>query len=109
MSSQQAGSAGTPGTGDPSDRATSFQPVEGGNEQHSGSVLMVEAYAMIWTILMVWLVTMWRKQARLNERLDGLEGAIEKAASKSGQALLDPGAPVVGKEAAAGTLGGPTS
>jgi CcmD family protein len=109
MSSQQANPAGTSPTSDPSDRATTFQPVEGGNEQHSGSVLMVEAYAMIWTILMVWLVTMWRKQAKLNERLDGLEGAIAKASSRSTQPLVEPGAAAVAKEAAARKLGGQTS
>jgi hypothetical protein len=109
MSSHQAGSAGTQPAGDPESRATTFQPVEGGNEQHSGSVLMVEAYALIWAILMVWLVTMWRKQARLNERLDGLEGAIAKASSRSASPRIDPGAPDVSKEAAAGKLGGQTS
>ena len=73
----------------PDDRATTFQPVEGGGEQRSGGTLMVAAYSVIWTILMVWLVMMWRKQARLNERLDGLEGAIV-AASRSPAASAKP-------------------
>lgn len=64
------------------DRATTFQPTEGGSEQRSGSTLMVEAYAVIWTLLMVWLVMLWRKQAALNLRIDGLEGAIVKASVK---------------------------
>ena len=36
----------------PEDRSTTFQPVEGGPEQHSGSTLLVEAYAVLWVILM---------------------------------------------------------
>ncbi len=109
MSALQAGSSGTPPSNDPADRATTFQPVEGGNEQHSGSVLMVEAYAMIWTLLMVWLITMWRKQTRLNERLEGLEGAIAKACSRPAQAPRDPGAASGAEEAAARKLGDQTS
>jgi hypothetical protein len=64
------------------DRATTFQPVEGGTEQHSGATLLVEAYAVLWVILMGWLVFQWRKQAALGARLDGLERAIDRAAAK---------------------------
>ena len=69
------------GEGGATDRSTSFVPTEGGPEQKNGQTLMVEAYAVIWTILMVWLVILWRKQASLNARLDGLESAIDKASS----------------------------
>ncbi len=65
----------------PEDRSTSFQPVDAGTEQHSGMTLMVEAYAVIWSILMVWLVMLWRKQGALNARLDGLERAIDRTAA----------------------------
>ncbi len=61
-------------------RATDFKPVEGG-EHYSGSTLLVEAYAAIWLILMFWLVLLWRKQASLTSRLDGLEAAIDRAAA----------------------------
>ena len=67
----------------PEGRSTSFQPTEGGAEQRSGATLLVEAYALIWMILMVWLVLLWRKQAALNLRLDGLEGAIVRASAKA--------------------------
>ncbi len=66
----------------PDDRSTTFQAVEGGTETRSGATLMVEAYAVIWTILMVWLVMLWRKQSALSKRLDGLEAAIDRAAAK---------------------------
>ncbi len=93
----------------PDDRATSFQPVEGGGEHRSGTTLMVEAYAIIWTLLMVWLVLLWRKQTRLNQRLEGLEGAIERASSRLASARQDPGAPAVRGEPAARKLGDQTS
>ena len=67
----------------PDDRSTTFQPVEGGTEQHSGATLLIEAYAVLWVILMGWLVFQWRKQASLNTRLAGLEQAIDRASAKA--------------------------
>ncbi len=66
----------------PDSRATTFQPVEGGPEQHSGSTLLVEAYAVLWVILMAWLLFLWRRQATLRVRLDRLEGVVDRAAAK---------------------------
>ena len=71
---------GTPTT--PDGRATTFQAVEGGTEQHSGTTLLVEAYAVLWVILMGWLLLMWRRQATVGARLDELEKAIDRAAAK---------------------------
>lgn len=65
----------------PNDRATTFQAVEGG-EQHSGAVLLVEAYAAIWLFLLAFVLVQWRRQATLHARLDELEGVIDRAASK---------------------------
>ncbi len=91
----------------PDDRATTFQPVEGGSEQRSGETLMVAAYSVIWTLLMVWLVFLWRKQARLNDKLDGLEGAIVAASARAG---VSQPKPIAAKaEAPAGKLGGQPS
>ncbi len=70
----------------PDDRSTTFQPVEGGTEQHSGATLLIEAYAVLWVILMGWLVFQWRRQAALGARLDGLERALDRAATKASQA-----------------------
>lgn len=67
----------------PDSRATDFRPVEGtAGERYSGSTLLVEAYAAIWLILMVWLVLLWNKQAALTSRLAGLESAIDRAAAQ---------------------------
>ncbi len=65
----------------PDDRATEFTAVQGG-EQYSGGSLLVEAYAAIWIILMAWIFMLWRKQATLGERLDGLERTIDRAAAE---------------------------
>ena len=63
----------------PDDRAQTFQPVEGGGEQRSGATLMVEAYVVLWVILMGWIFLLWRKQSGLHARLDELEKAIDAA------------------------------
>jgi hypothetical protein len=70
-------------TAKPEDRATTFQPVEGGPEQRNGTTLLIEAYAFLWIVLMAWLVFQWRRQGALNARVEGLERAIDRAAAKA--------------------------
>jgi hypothetical protein len=65
----------------PDDRATEFTAVDGG-EHYAGSTLLVEAYAAIWLVMMAWIFLLWRKQATLGERLDGLERTIDRAAAE---------------------------
>jgi CcmD family protein len=65
----------------PDSRDTQFQAVDGGTETHSGSTLLVEAYAVLWVILMGFVVAMWRKQSSINTRLDDLEKTIDRAAA----------------------------
>lgn len=66
------------------DRATEFKAVDGDSvgEHYDGYTLMVEAYAAIWLIMMVWFALLWRKQTRLSARVAGLEGAIARAERK---------------------------
>lgn len=59
-------------------RSTAFRPVEGGGETRSGTVLLVEAYAAIWLILFAMLWLGFRKQRRLDTRLQELERTIER-------------------------------
>ncbi len=66
----------------PDDRATEFKAVNETGEHFSGYTLMVEAYAAIWLILMIWLVLLWRKQADLTARVVGLESAIDRAEAR---------------------------
>lgn len=61
------------------DRATEFTAVDGTGEQYSGYTLLVEAYAAVWLILMVWLLLLWRKQSELRLRVGHLEAAIGRA------------------------------
>lgn len=66
------------------DRKAEFTAVPSGpgdQEQYSGSSLMVAAYVAIWVILMAWLLVLWRRQASIAARLDGLEAAIDRAAA----------------------------
>jgi len=71
----------------PNDRATTFQAVEGG-EQHSGAVLLVEAYAAIWLFLLGFVLIQWRRQAALHARLDDLERVVDRAAAKLEQGSI---------------------
>ena len=48
----------------------------------AAATLLVEAYAAIWLVLMAWIFLLWRKQASLGERLDGLERTIDRAAAE---------------------------
>jgi hypothetical protein len=73
------------------DRADTYAAVEGG-ETYSGSTLLVEAYAAIWLILFAWIYMIWRKQAELGARLDGLEAAIDRAVGASDKGASDKGA-----------------
>jgi hypothetical protein len=74
--------APAPTASTPDDRATSFQAVEGGTESRSGETLLVEAYVVLWVILMGWLYLTWRRQSTLGAQLDDLEKTIDKAATK---------------------------
>lgn len=66
----------------PDDRSTSFQAVPGGQEQYSGSTLLVGAYAVLWVILIAWVALVWRKATSLGARVDDLERILDEAAAK---------------------------
>jgi len=68
----------------PADRATEFTTVAS-SEHYDGSTLMVAAYAAIWVLLMAWIYLLWRKQAMLAARLDGLERSIDRAAAAAAE------------------------
>jgi hypothetical protein len=65
---------------EPEDRSTTFQPVTGGTEQRDGMKLMVTAYALVWAVLLGWVLMVWLRQRFLDERIRELEGAIERIA-----------------------------
>lgn len=80
--SAAASASAAPASSQASDRATSFQSVEGGKEQRSGSVLLVEAYALVWFFLLAWVALLWARQRKLDARIEGLEAAIDRAVAK---------------------------
>jgi hypothetical protein len=85
LAETQATPGATPPPSSVDDRATTFQAVSPNEAQHySGEGLLVSAYAILWTILLVWVAMLWRKQSLLNARLSDLEGVIQKA-SKAGK------------------------
>jgi len=68
---------------DPTDRATTFQAVQGNaKEQYSGGVLLVTAYAALWVVLFAWIALVWRKQSALGARLADLERVLDEAATE---------------------------
>jgi hypothetical protein len=72
----------TPSESSPSDRATTFQAVQGPQAEHySGEVLLVSAYAILWAILLAWVASMWRKQSTMNTRVNELEQILDRAAA----------------------------
>lgn len=72
------------------ERATEFTATYDTGEHYDGYTLMVEAYALLWVILMAWLVLVWRKQVSLSARVDGLESAIARAANKKAAEKPEP-------------------
>jgi hypothetical protein len=67
-------------TSQPGSRETEFRAVQGGTEMASGEVLLVEAYAALWVILLAFLLISWRRQSRIDSRLDGLERSFAQHA-----------------------------
>ncbi len=67
---------------EPAERGpTEFQSVGNAPANYNGFTLMVTAYALIWVILMVWLLMMWQKSRALAARVDELDLAIDRAAA----------------------------
>jgi hypothetical protein len=57
----------------PEDRSTQFVPVEGGDASTSAEALLVAAYAVMWALLLLVLLLTWRRQRRLEQRVNELE------------------------------------
>lgn len=68
-------------------RATAFRAVEGGGNTRSGAILMVEAYVVIW-LLVMFLV--WRTMRRLGQ-IDGRIAQLESDLKARGEADADGG------------------
>jgi hypothetical protein len=67
---------------EPAQRSAEFRAVEGGTEMVSGGTLLVEAYAALWIILLGFLLISWRRQTRIDARVDELEKALARSGAK---------------------------
>lgn len=54
-----------------------FAPVQGGGARRSGTVLLVEAYAAIWLILMLFVWKTNARQRKIEQRLGQLSAELE--------------------------------
>lgn len=68
------------------DRATTFKPVEGGQQLQSGEQLLVIAYMAFWLCVVVLVIFSFTKQRRLDQRIASLEVALAKERLKSAPA-----------------------
>lgn len=64
--------------GQPSQRSTEFVPFAGNEETNSAEGLLVAAYVLMWAVVFAFLFTSWRRQQRIDARLDELNKALAK-------------------------------
>lgn len=63
--------------GNPSDRSTEFQPVEGGGPATTDAgTFMVAAYALMWLATVLFIVQTWRKIRSVQGKVDQLQKAV---------------------------------
>ncbi len=56
--------------------STEFRPVVGGGETKSGEALLVGSYATIWVLVLLFVVSVWRRNRSLEDRLARVEKAL---------------------------------
>ena len=78
----------------PSMREGSFQAVEGGEAMHSGPLLLLSAYAVLWALLLFWILRLSRMQTRLSVQIARVEKALRDSlqapVSEPNQSVQDP-------------------
>ena len=62
----------------PSERSTEFVPFAGNTETSSAEGLLVTAYVLMWAVVFAFLFASWRRQQRIDTRLDELNKALAK-------------------------------
>ncbi len=55
------------------DRSTEFVATTGGEETTSAEVLLVAAYILMWALVLGFVWMSWRRQSKLDTRIDNLE------------------------------------
>ena len=89
MNAPELGAEATPApstsAGAPDDRATTFRAVQGGGETVAGGKLLIAAYAIVWVIVLLVVVRIFRRQNGVARELGELEGAIRRAQKQGGK------------------------
>lgn len=60
-----------------SDRSTEFVATTGGHETTSAEALLISAYIVMWALVLLFVWASWRRQSKLDARLDDLQKALE--------------------------------
>ncbi len=63
----------------PQDRSTEFVPVQGGSEGASAGTLLVAAYAVMWAVLLGFVLLTWRRLSATDRRLSELDERLRKS------------------------------
>ena len=71
----QSNSASTPAVA--ADRATEFVATTGGEESSSAEGLLVAAYLIMWLLVLLFVWTTWKRQTKLDARVQELEKALQ--------------------------------
>ena len=69
----------------PEDRDQGFVADQGGTEQTSGAVLLIEAYAAIWLLVFGMIFLSMRRQKKLDARISQLAEELAKARKADGE------------------------
>jgi hypothetical protein len=63
-------------TSDPSARSQEFVPVTDGTETTSAELMLVLAYLVMWGLLLAFVGLGWRRQSKVEARIQDLERAL---------------------------------
>lgn len=63
----------------PDERSAEFVAVKGGGEAASAEALLAGAYAVMWALLLGFLLLSWRRQRSIETRIVQLERALQRA------------------------------
>jgi len=71
-----------PAAGTPEERSTEFVAVQGGTETTSAEALLVTAYFVMWAALLGFVFLTWRRQSKLEARLEGIHTELARLGRK---------------------------
>ncbi|MEZ4223733.1 MAG: CcmD family protein [Polyangiaceae bacterium] len=66
------------GSAAPGERATEFVPVQGGRDSTSAEALLVVAYCILWVVVFWFVMSTWKRQGKLEARLEELQSKLAR-------------------------------